>query len=175
MHSLLSQWLYCLQQYLRISLFRSSPASLPYSHTCILLTVIAYSLVGFLLLHELRSLPSILAQVMVEILLLYAISYAMLRFSHKSERLLQTLSALIGVNLIVSIVGLPIMYLLPEVQPDEPIDPLVLQLNLLLLFWNLAVISLVFKRSFEIRTLTAGFLSFNYFLLYELLLLTLFA
>ena len=127
------------------------------------------------MLHDQRSLPSIAAQVLVEILILYVISYTILRITKKSERLLQTLSSLIGVNLVISIVGLPIMYLLPEVIPGEPIDPLVLQLNLLLLLWNLAVISLIFKRSFDIRTLTAGFLSFNYFLLYELILLTLFA
>ncbi len=171
----LTQWLYCLQLYVRMSLFRSSPANLPYSPSCILLSAIAYSLVGILLLHDHRSLPSIVGQVVVEILILSAISYTILRFSKKTERLLQTLSALIGVNLVISMVGLPIMYLLPEVTPGEPIDPLVLQLNLLLLLWNLAVISLIFKRSFEIRTMTAGFISFNYFLLYELILLGVFA
>ena len=53
-------------------------------------------------------------------------------------------------------------------------DPLVFYFNLLLLFWYLAIISLIFKRSFEIRTMTAGFLSFNYFL-FNLFLLTMIA
>ena len=172
---LVRQWLNCLAQYAQMSLFRSSPANLPYSLPCLLLTLLAYSLVGLILLSELRSVFSIIAQIGLEVLLLSAFSLIGLRLTKKNERLLQTVSALIGVNLVISIVSLPIMYLLPEVEPEQPIDPLVLQLNLMLLLWNLAALSLIFKRSLEIRTLAAGFMSFNYFLLYELILLNLFA
>ncbi len=173
MHTLLNQWFSCLIQYVRLSLFRSSPASLPYSLNCILLSFLAYLVARILLLHELQSLSLIVLQAVLDMLLLFAISYIMLKYSHKTERLLQTMSALIGANLVVSIVDLPVMYLLPEFKPDEPIDPLVFYFNLLLLLWYLAIISLIFKRSFDIRTMTAGFISFNYFL-FELLLLNLF-
>jgi hypothetical protein len=64
--------------------------------------------------------------------------------------------------------------LLPDAPTAEQPGTLTLQLNLLLLFWNLAVISLIFKRAFEIRTIVAGIIAFNYFLLYELLLMNFF-
>ena len=172
MPPLLNQWLTCLVQYVRLSLFRSSPASLPYSLNCILLTFLAYLAARILLLHQLQSLSLTVAQALLDMFILYAITYAMLRFTNKSERLVKTMSALVGVNLVVSIVDLPVMSLLPDINRDEPIDPLVFYVNLLLLFWYLAIVSLIFKRSFDIRTTTAGFLSFNYFL-FELLLLNL--
>lgn len=174
MKHLILQWLVCLKHYVRMCLFLSSPANLPYSQGCILLTLIAYIGAGELLLGSKRDLLSIALQIGIEVLLLSAISYTVLRLTHKLERLIQTVSALIGINLVVSIVSLPLLLLLPATDENTTVDPLLLQLNLALLLWNLAVISLIFKRSFEIRTLLAGFIAFNYFLLYEYLLISFF-
>lgn len=174
MRGLLSKWPNCLKHYGQMSLFTSSPSNLPYSPECIYLTLLVYIGVGELLLGDERSLSSILVQVAVEIFLLFLISLIILKFINKPQRLFQTMSALIGVNLIVSIVSLPVAYLLPEVSSGDRVDPIVLQVNLLLLLWNLAIISLIFKRAFEIRTIIAGFIAFNYFLLYELILINFF-
>lgn len=174
MNRLILQWLECLKHYVRMCLFLSSPSNLPYSQGCILLTLLAYIGVGNLLLGDDRNLLSIALQIGIEVLLLFAISYTVLRLTHKLGRLIQTLSALIGINLIVSIVSLPLLLMLPATGDDTTIDPLFLQLNLALLLWNLAIISLIFKRAFEIRTLLAGFIAFNYFLLYEYLLISIF-
>ena len=83
------------------------------------------------------------------------------------------MSALIGINLIVSLVSIPVFYLLSSPTPDQ-VNPLTLQINVILLVWNLAIISLIFKRSFQINTLLAGFIAFNYFVLYEYILMKLF-
>lgn len=155
-------------------LFKSSPSNLPYSLNCVYLTLLAYIGVGELLLGDERSLLSILAQIAIEVFLLFSISFIVLKFINKPQRLLQTMSALIGVGLMVSIVGIPIIYLLPDVSAGDQVNPIVLQVNLLLLLWNLAIISLIFKRVFELRTIIAGFIAFNYFLLYELVLINLF-
>ena len=174
MQTLIQQWLYCLRHFVLMCLFRSSPSNLPYNFGCIVPTLLAYVVVAELLLGDQRNLFSIMIQVLIEVLILVAISFIILKFVNRSERLLQTLSALIGVNLIISLVSLPIMQLLPETGQGEQIDPLVLQINLMLLIWNLAVISLIFKRAFEIRTIVAGFIAFNYFLFYQLLLINFF-
>lgn len=174
MQTFVASWLHCLKHYVQMSGFRSSPSNLPYNHACIVLTLLAYFFVGVLLLSDQRSLISIIVQIIIEILILSAISFIILKFIKKPERLSQTLSALIGVNLIISIVSLAVMSVLPEIKQGEPIDPLVLQVNLVILIWNLAVISLIFKRAFDIRTIVAGFIAFNYFLLYELILFNVF-
>jgi hypothetical protein len=174
MTRLLHQWLHCLKLFAQLSVFVSSPANLPYSPACLLLTLLAYLATGFFLLGDQFSLPIIAAMVVIEILLLLAISFIMLKFSKHSERLLQTITALVGVNLFMGLVSIPVFALLPVSPAAEQPGSLTLQINLLLLFWNLAVISLIFKRAFEIRTLFAVIIAFNYFLLYELLLTNLF-
>jgi len=155
-------------------LFLSSPSRLPYSPASIVYSLLVYILIGDLLLGQERGLLSIIIQITVEIIILFIITFSMLKLRKKPERLLQTLSALIGVSMIISLVSLLIMSILPEGNNADDINPVVLQINLILLLWNLAVISLIFKRAFDIRTLTAGFIAFNYFLLYELLLLNFF-
>jgi len=174
MSALLQQWLHCLKLYVQISLFVASPSQLPYSLACLVITLLAYVITGGILLREQRSLISIIVQITLEILILTAVSFIVLKFINKTGRLLQTLTALTGVNLVVSLVSIPIQLMLPEAQAEDQVNPVTLQLNLILLLWNLAVISLIFKRSFEINTVAAGFIAFNYFLLYELLFLNFF-
>ena len=170
----IAQWLYSLKIYLKMSFFLASPASLPYSPSALVLTSLAYLLVGDLLLGEVKSLFSIVLQICLEIAIFIFICYAMLGFKKKLERLLQTLSALIGVSLIISLASLIMASMLAQPLNEEAIEPMLLQLNLAILLWNLAVISLIFKRSFEIKTITAGFLAFNYLLLYEFIVINFF-
>ena len=174
MNSILSAWFSSLKHYLQMSVFSSSPAKLPFSQAYFILTLIAYITVGEFLLGEERTLLSIILQIGIEILILFTITFIALKLTNKPERLLQTVSALIGVSLIISLASLLIMSAFPESGNAEELNPLILKVNLILLFWNLAVISLIFKRAFEIRTLTAGFIAFNYFVFYEFLLLNFF-
>jgi hypothetical protein len=163
-------WLVCLRHYLTMALFRSSPASLPYHPYTLGLTLGAYVLVALILLAGERSVHSILMQVSIEVAILYLISYFMLIYMGKPERLVQTVSALFGVNLVIGFISIPLFMALPP-STAEHISPLTLNVSLLILFWNLAAISLVFKRAFEINTLAAGFIAINYFLVYEFILL----
>ena len=157
-----------------MSLFLSSPAKLPYSPASLLLTLITYIIVGEMLLGGDRTLISIIIQISFEVLILFCISFIALKITRKPQRLLQTVSALIGVSLVISIVSLLIMSALPDTGDAEQINPLVLKINLILLLWNLSVLSLIFKRSFDIRTITAGFIALIYFVFYEFLLLNFF-
>jgi hypothetical protein len=163
-------WLVCLRHYLSMALFRSSPASLPFHPYTLGLTLGAYLVVALVLLAGERSVNSIMMQVLIEAAILYLVSYFMLNFMRKPERLVQTLSALFGVNLVIGFVSIPLFLALPP-STAEQISPLTLNVSLLILFWNLAAISLVFKRAFEINTLAAGFIAINYFLAYEFILL----
>lgn len=171
MTALLFEWLGCLRLYLRLCLFMASPADLPARQTSLLLTLIAYVITGFVILGDQIAALTIIGHIAIELAVLSAFSYLVLRFQQRQERLLQTLSALIGSSLVISLISIPVMALLPNGGSVQDPAPLTLQVNLLLLFWSLAVISLIFRRAFEIPTLAAGFLAFNYFLLYELLII----
>lgn len=174
MKGLILEWIICLKIYLRMCIFISSPSQLPPGLACIALTFVAYLVVGLLWLADQQGIPAVVTQVGLEVSILYAFSFIILKFRNKIERLRQTMSALIGSSLIISMVSIPILSILPEAPAEDQINALTLQVNLLLLFWNLAVISLIFKRAFEISTIAAGFIAFNFFLLFELILLNVF-
>ena len=168
----LTQWMMCLKHFVSLSLFRSSPANLPTSQACLAITIVAYYAVGLALLLDQRSALQIFFQVAIDVFMLALICYLVLRFLGKPQRFLQTLTALVGVGLIISIAASPLYLMTNEADLEAGNAPIILQLNLAVLIWNLAAISLIFKRSFEIQTLLAGFISFNYFLLYELILVS---
>ncbi len=172
MSQLLNLWIYSLKHYGLMCLFRSSPSNLPVYPQVIALSLVAYVAVGYILLGQHRSLASIVIQIFIEVMILLTVTQVALMLIQRRERLFQTMSALIGVNLIISLVTVPVFQLLPATVEGGPVDPIALQINIMLLIWNLAVISLIFKRAFDIRTMSAGFLAFSYFLVYEAVLLS---
>jgi len=174
MSQIFNLWLASIKQYLLISFFSSHPGRLPKCSPCLVLTISAYFLIVALLLATALNFFSLLVQVILEIIMLTILAYGTLRFRHKLERLEQTVSALIGTNLVVTTMSAFILYLIaPEMLSanvdTEKISPSVLNFTLLMLVWNLAIISLIFKRALEIRTFGASLIAINYFLLYEFL------
>jgi len=174
MKKILYQWFFSLYQYLRISLFLSSPAHLLYSPASLILTLLSYIVAGYIALGTNRSLLPITAQIALEISLLAAISWLFLKLNKKPQRLLQTVSALAGVSLVITVVGLIATSFFPHNLASGKIDPLLLKIDLLLLLWDLAAVSLIFKRSFDITTILAAFAALSYFLFYEYLLINFF-
>ncbi len=170
MKDLLQQWLICLKHYAQMTLFFSSPSNLPLGTGCIVLSLLAYIGVGLLLLDNQYGPQEVLLLVFFEILILGSISYIFLKVKNNSGRFIQTLSALIGINLITSLATIPVMsFLVPS--SEHPISSFATMINILFLVWNLAVISLIFKRSFDTGTLSAGFIALSYFMMYELLII----
>ena len=47
-------------------------------------------------------------------------------------------------------------------------DSLLIYITIAILVWNLAVLSLIFKRSFDISTHLSAIISFSYFILYQI-------
>jgi len=169
----LSLWLANLPRLIKISLLMESPAALPYRPGALILTLACYLMVGFIALGSKYPLPAIFAQVLTEVLILGAISYLLLRIKGKLLRFVQTLYALIGVNLVISLISLLVLQVLAPGGEIEA-DSWLVKAQLLILLWNLAAVSLVFQRAFEIPTMLAAFAAFNYLLLYEFLLLNFF-
>lgn len=168
-----SLWLASLPRLVKISLLMESPAALPYRPAPLLLTLVSYILIGYFALGSKYTLLSIIAQILIEVAILGGISYFFLRIKHKLRRLLQTLYALIGVNLIISLLSLLVFQGVAGGGGIEP-GSWLLTAQLLVLLWNLAAVSLIFQRAFEISTLLAAFCAFNYLLLYEFILLNIF-
>lgn len=171
----LTQWVYCLKQYVLMSLLSSSPERLPNSIQCIGLSLVSYLLVGLMLVDVQRSYPTIVGQISLEFGLLCLIAYVGLRIRKTLPRFYQTLSALVGVNLIMTTVSLPIYRLVIDNSlSSESLTQIEVNLAVALILWNLAVLSLIFKRAFDIGTLVSAMITFNYFVLYQLIIVWLY-
>ncbi len=165
MQNIIGQWLVSLKHYVLMCLLLSSPERLPYNPYCVVLTVFSYSLIGLLLVDEQRSYAVVCAQISLELGMLGLIAYWGLRWKKSLERFLQTFSALIGINMIITMVTIPVYQ---NVTSDEAeIGNLLIYVTLAILIWNLAVLSLIFKRAFSISTHLSAMISFNYFVLYQ--------
>ena len=166
------QWLVSLKQYALMCLLLSGPDRLFASLSNILLSMFCYCLIGFALVDGQRGYSVIIMLIALEITLLALVSYIGLRWKKLLPRLPQTFSALLGVNIIISVAIIPIYRLLVS-DFDEP-NSAALNFNLIVIFWNLAVMSQIFKQAFHINTLPAALISFSYFLVYQTLVVWLF-
>jgi hypothetical protein len=167
MQTIIGQWLYSLKHYVLMCLLLSSPERLPYSPYPLLLTGFAYFTIGLMLVDAQRGYALVCAQILLELTMLGLISYFALRWKKALERLLQTFSALLGINVVITAVTIPAYRLVAANGSVE--NNLLVYVTLLILVWNLAVLSLIFKRSFEISTQLSAMLSFGYFIVYQII------
>ena len=165
MQNIIGQWLVSLKHYILMCLLLSSPERLPYNPYSVALTVFSYFLIGLLLVDEQRSYALVCAQISLELGMLGLIAYWGLRWKKSPGRLLQTFSALVGINMIITSVTIPVYRAVTGNETD--IGNLLVYVTLVILIWNLAVLSLIFKRAFSISTHLSAMISFNYFVLYQ--------
>ncbi len=171
MQIVIRDWLLSLRHYLSMCLLLSSPERLPYNPYCIVLTLASYFLLGSLLVDAERSYAVVCAQIILELVMLAAIVYFGLRWKNSMARFVQTYSALIGVNVIITAVTIPVYR---AIGVGEDSGSLLIYATLAILVWNLAVLSLIFKRAFEISTHLSAMISFNYFVLYQFIVIWLY-
>ena len=166
MQNLFGQWLISIKHYLLMCLLLSSPDRLPYNPYTLLLTGLAYFLVGLMLVDARHSYVLVCAQITLELAMLGLISYVGLRARKALPRLQQTFSALLGTNAIITAVTIPAYrFIADEGNAD---DNLLIYVTLAILIWNLAILSLIFKRSFQISTHLSAMISFSYFIVFQL-------
>jgi len=166
MQNILGQWLISLKQYVAMSLFLSSPERLPYSRYCTGLTIFTYYLLCLVLVDEERGFAELAAHLTLELGLLALFAYTGLRWKKSLVRFQQTFSALIGINMIITLASI-LLYRVDTGHENLFENPLFY----LLLIWNLAVMSLIFKRAFEIPVHLSAMIAFNYYVVYQFILI----
>jgi hypothetical protein len=169
MQNIIGQWLLSLKHYLLMCLLLSSPGRLPYNVYCVALTAVSYFMIGLLLVDEQRSYGLVCAQIILELGMLGLIAYWGLRWKKSLTRFQQTFESVIGVNLIITAVTIPLYRF--AIQHENNIENLLIYVTLIILIWNLAVLSLIFKRALEISTHLSAMISFNYFVVYQFIVI----
>jgi hypothetical protein len=126
-----------------ICLFKKGPQHVPASRLLFGLALAAYWIVGIALLSLQNDWPEAIVQAVSESFLLLAFCWVLLRLTNRLSRLLQTTTALLATDALISLPGaLLLSWWLA--RPDAP----GLQFGLLALtVWHLAVISQVLRQA----------------------------
>jgi hypothetical protein len=134
-----------------ICLFKKGPQDVPASQLLFALTLVAYWIVGILLLGLQSDWLEATTQAVIESLLLIAFCWAVLRFARMSPRFLQTTTALLATDALISLPGaLLLSWWLARPEAAG------LQFALLgLTLWHLAVFAQVLRQALS-RPLTVG-------------------
>ena len=164
----------CFKIYFNITFFKGSPEQLPLSWSCAAKALLVYCAINLWLLDTHSSTFDVLFKIIIEIALLVVFLKLGLKATNKPERFAQTMSALMGIGMVISLISVPIYYLLiPQFLQQQEVTQSVINITLLLLVWNLAVISHIFKRSLEISTLMSAVIAFNYLIVFEVIIISL--
>ena len=164
----------CLSLYFKLTFFKASPDQLPYSPSCILKALVIYYSINLLILNTRSSALDIITQIIIELSLLALILKVGFKITKKPERFLQAFSALVGIGMVISIISVPVFYLfIPGFLQGQDINQTVINITLILMIWNLAVIAHILKRSFEISTLLSSVIAFNYLIVLEIIIISL--
>jgi hypothetical protein len=172
MQNIVGHWLASFRHYCMLCLLLSSPERLPYNPYAFAITVIAYFALGAFFVDENSGFAVIAARILLEMAMLAAVARLGLAIKNFPNRFPQTFSALVGINLVMTLVAIPLQKLLLD-NTDGSSAPANI-VFILFVVWNLAAISQVFRRAFEISISLSAMISFAYFvanLIIEVLLL----
>jgi len=170
-----NQWLLSLKHYVLMCLFVSGPDRLPNNLHSILFSLLCYYLLGFLWVDEQRSYATLVLHISLELALLILIIYIGLKQKNKLSRFYQSFSALLGVNIVISAVSIPVLQsLAQDYRGVGELNRNLLNAELTIVLWNLSVMSLILKRALNIKTGQAAMISFIYFMFYQFLVIWIF-
>lgn len=155
-------------------LLNKGPQDLPYSQVLMKLSLLVYFLSGLPgILISLSFAQSMLAM-LLDVLVLLAFVYACLRVFDLQARFVQSITALAGVGTVFQLLPLPLLYQLQGLQEGEQIAPGLSIFLLMLVSWNLAVITHVFRATFNVRLMAAMALTICYIVISYLVKETIF-
>ena len=145
-----------------IVLLRRGPRDLPASAS-LLAAVAALYLAAGVVAARLAFGPSLaLVRGLLDIGLLVVVFWALLAFRRCNHRLLQTLTALLGSGLILSIPDIVLLLALRGHAANEPIVSLLHLVGDALLVWNVIVIGYIVRAALEVPLLVAVAVATSY-------------
>ncbi|MBF0471980.1 MAG: hypothetical protein HQL48_11490 [Gammaproteobacteria bacterium] len=133
---------------------RSGPDTIPYSLALFKLSLIAHFITGILLASFSLDLASALIAALLGTLVMVAYCHLLLLLHRKQPRLIQTLTALAGCEVLLGVLSLPLAFWFQFGSGDQTLTAM---LALLILGWNLSVAGHIFRHATE-RNAVIGFL-----------------
>ncbi len=142
------------------------PQDIPASNNLLALCSVVYVLLSILLAGLSQPLDQAILAAIVEIALIMLFTMSLLRATGKSARWTQTVTALVGTGIIISIIAFPI-YILIGVGEFNSLESNTGQsISLLLLAalacWNIVIMTHILRHALEVNFAIAMFLAITY-------------
>ncbi len=139
-----------IKLFYEICLFKKGPQDVPISRGLLFLLIPCYAGVSFLILILNTDVITAVLQVLVELVLVLGLTNMILLMAKKESRYLQTVSALIGTDTIISFFAIPVMATLVG---QGSVNSLVV--IVILMIWHWLVSGAIFSHALE-RPLAFG-------------------
>jgi hypothetical protein len=150
---------------LAIMLLRAGPQHLPYSMSLLGILTVLYLATGVLVLATAMSIGQAIANLMLDVAVLFAFSYFCLSVLKLKARLVQMVSALTGIGAMYHLLAWPLFTQLHQMQPEQQGVTIVALLMLLLISWQVLVFAHIFRFAMQMSMLRGLILSFGYLFL----------
>ena len=154
-----------IRTFWEICLLQKAPQDIPYSRGLFLLVLLAGFLVDNVNLNIALpevAIASVIMVVSLHTLFLLGSLSALLTLMGYRARIFQTLTALVGTGIIISLLAFPVLLMVSRVASEPGYFGLIL---LLLNIWSLLVTAHVLRHALSIGFLLAGLLAFGYFMI----------
>lgn len=148
-----------LIRFLKICLLSQGPQDLPYSSALLRTSLLLYFVTGMFGLSTLMTFEEALPVMVVDIGLLMAYAWLVLKAFNKTQRFVQMLSALAGVGAMFQLLEWPLQLLIASAETAAQFSAELSLFLLIAVSWNLAVFAHIFRESFGIRLLSAFLLT----------------
>ncbi|NIN35213.1 MAG: hypothetical protein GWO08_12845 [Gammaproteobacteria bacterium] len=135
------------KNYFEICLLRKNPQDLPRSTELLAVSLALYIAISTLVIVYTAPLATAMASSVIEILLVSLITWVILRLHKKPERLMQTLTAIVGTGCIISLFAIPLIYSGMLWQTGEVLQSVAALLYLALVIWNIMVLGHILRHA----------------------------
>lgn len=152
---------YYLKQYFLLACFKRNPQDLPASDQLLLMTVAVYFGVGCLHNSMHDTLSRSIQIGIIDLASLFLFTYFILRLLGQMKRWNQTVTALAGAGILLTLIATPVSYGLLQTK-ETPIYPLFVFAIVFLFSWSLVIQGHVFRHAFSMNFGAAIALAFFY-------------
>lgn len=152
-----------LQKLLSLLVLKSAPQDLPYSLQLMLRLVLAYILSGIAVLQTTLNPDDLFSGLFLGLLIQYVFIYSVLKALDKSERFVQTFSAMLGIGVLFNLLSWPVFSVLSDETTQDVMKSSMSLMFLLIISWEVLVKAHIFKHALEMRMASALAISFSLF------------
>lgn len=144
-----------------ICLLRKGPQDVPSASVLLGVLFVFGFVVDMFMAINFVDLQSALLLVLSNMLVLFAVVIGLLVVFRYSNRIVQTITTLIGTGIIFSFLRIPLMFIFKALPDNAGMFGL---LEIFILIWSLVVVAHILRHALSTEFFVAGMLSFGYFM-----------